>query len=86
MNRNITIVVILLILAVIGAYLVWLRGQYTQQMAAQTAPVVNESIAQPSIEPSPVSTPSVSPVASASAKEATTAAKTKTATSSATKK
>lgn len=77
MNRNVTIVVILLIFAVIAAYLVWLRGQFQQQMSAVSTEQVQTS-------PSPVMTPT--PVATTSAKEATASVKPKTATPSSTRK
>ncbi len=79
MNRNVTIVVILLIFAVIAAYLVWLRGQFQQQMSATTQPT--EMTQTP-----PTSAMTPSPDATASAKDATAAAKPKTATPSSNKK
>ncbi len=75
MNRNVTIVVILLIFAVIAAYLVWLRGQYTEQMSAQTQPIVpTQQIQQPSptVEATVAASPSTP--ATASAKPATPSA------------
>lgn len=74
MNRNVTIVVILLIFAVIAAYLVWLRGQYTEQMSAQVQPVVpTQQIQQPTEQPVMQSTESAVPTSTAttSAKPAT---------------
>lgn len=77
MNRNVTIVVILLIFAVIAAYLVWLRGQFQQQMSVATTQEVQ-------VSSSPVMTPV--PESTTSAKEATASAKPKAATSSSVKK
>lgn len=78
MSRNVTIVVIILIIVLLAAYLVWLRGRYTQPVLTpvpQATPVVEES-------PSP--TPTASPSPSPRAKEATGGARLKTATPAAT--
>lgn len=79
MNRNVTIVVILLIFAVIAAYLVWLRGQFQQQMSVTDTPVAT-------MEPTVAPTPSPTPEATTSAKVSTSSAKPKTATPSSTRK
>lgn len=79
MSRNVTIVVIILIIVLLAAYLVWLRGRYTQPVVTpvpQETPVVEES-------PSPISTESPSP--SPWAKEATGSVRLKTATPAATR-
>ena len=53
MSRNVTIVVIILILVVIAGYLVWLRGQYQ----APVAPSVKiEEPVSPSVSPTPEAT------------------------------
>ncbi len=59
MSRNVTIVVIILILVVIAGYLVWLRGQY-QPPVAPSVQVVEPS---PVISPSPEATESATPAA-----------------------
>lgn len=77
MNRNVSIVVVILVLVVIAGYLVWLRSKY-------------EPPATPSLEQEVqvTSTPSAIPSASVSAtpvaKEATGSVKQKTSTSSST--
>ncbi len=67
MNRNVTIVVIILVLVVISGYLVWLRSKYQ--------PIVTPQIDTETIE----QTPSPTKVASSSAMEATNSAKEATA-------
>lgn len=77
MNRNVAIVVVLLVLVVIAGYLVWIRSRY-------------ESPVSPKVEEEIQVTPTVSPVPSASvsatpkAKEATGSIKQKTGTAPAT--
>lgn len=58
MNRNVTIVVIILILVVIAGYLVWLRGQY-QPPAAPSVQTVEQP--SPSLSPSPEPTATPKP-------------------------
>lgn len=75
MNRNVTIVVIILVLAVMAAYLVWLRGQYQEQFTPLP----------PQLEQTPP--PSASPEATSSTTEkieSSPSAKPKTATPSST--
>lgn len=83
MHRNITIVVIILILVVIAGYLVWLRSRF--QPPTLTGLVEAPEV---SIEASPTSLPvqSATPSATLSIKEATTSMKQKTATASSIKK
>lgn len=70
MHRNITIVVILLVLVVIVGYLVWIRSK-----VVPVGPKVEEQI-QATVAPTPTSTPIPSASASAtpSAKQASPAA------------
>jgi cytoskeletal protein RodZ len=79
MNRNVSIVVILLVLAVIAGYLVWIRSRYQQPVS----PRVEEEIQV-------IATASPIPTASASAtpggKEATGSVKQKTGTGTAVEK
>lgn len=73
-NRNITIVMAILVLVVVAGYLVWLRGKFGGQV---NQPQSVEVVASPSPEPSP----SVSPSPTS---EATTSTKLKTSTPSST--
>lgn len=74
LNRNITIVVIILIIVLLAGYLVWLRGRYLtpENSATQTvenvtpAPTIVATI-QPTASASASATPKVSPTASSSA-------------------
>ena len=77
MNRNVTIVVIILVLVVIAGYLIWLRSRYQQSIYLQTSPEITATTV-----PTPISTPVVtaSPSATPGAKEATGSVKQKTAT------
>jgi len=81
MNRNISIVVVLLVLVVIAGYLIWLRSKFQPV----TTPRVTEQV-----QVTPTATPVVVPTASPSAvpvtKEATGSVKQKTATPAATRK
>lgn len=78
MNRNVSIVVVILVLVVIAGYLVWLRSKYQPQVTPQIP--TGQVIAEPT------------PSAAASAEEATppgkeaTGSSTKSATSSSVKK
>lgn len=84
MNRNITIVVIILVLVVIAGYLIWLRSRYQQSISLQASPEITATVA-----PTPISTPVVTASPSAlpagrqaapGGKEATGSVKQKTAT------
>lgn len=77
MNRNVTIVVIILVLVVIAGYLIWLRSKVQAPIAPQALPEVTAS-------PSPSPLQSATPSASPSSKEATGSMKQKTSTSGAT--
>lgn len=80
MNRNVTIVVIILVLVVIAGYLVWLRSRYQP-------PVSPKVETQPEVTATAVPTASVSAQpATSSAKEATGSMKEKTSTSSPTRR
>ena len=59
MSRNVTIVVIILILVVIAGYLVWLRGQYQPPQAPSVQ--VEQSTPTPSVSPVPEATKSATP-------------------------
>lgn len=71
MNRNVSIVVVLLVLVVIAGYLVWIRSKITPSVSPQ----VEEQVQV-------VSTPTVvaSPSAAPTGKEATGSVKQKTST------
>ncbi len=67
MNRNVTIVVIILTIVVIAGYLVWLRGRYIQELAPKLdSNQTMESVAVSSPDPAPSLTPT--PTATASAR------------------
>lgn len=76
MNRNVTIVVIILVLVVIAGYLVWLRSKVQAPVSPQVIEEVVIASPSPEAEASPSATPTVSP----GAKEATPATKQKTGT------
>lgn len=73
MNRNVTIVIIILALVVIAGYLVWLRSK----VQAPVSPQVTEEV---EVVSSPTPEVSASPSATPGAKEATPATKQKTST------
>lgn len=79
MNRNVSIVVVILVLVVIAGYLVWLRSRVTSIVA----PKVTE---QTLTTPTPTPTMTASPSATPSGREATGGAKQKSATPGATKR
>ena len=79
MNRNITIVVIILVFVVIAAYLVWLRAKVASP-AGQQVTQVQEVTPSPSSSPVLIASPSATP----SVKEATSSTKQKSSTSSST--
>lgn len=74
MNRNVTIVVVILVLVVIAGYLIWLRSKVQAPTLPQASPEVTM---QPSPSPAQSATPSASP----KGKEATGSMKQKSATS-----
>lgn len=76
LNRNVAIVVVILVLVVIAGYLVWLRSK-VQTPASPSVETVE-------VSPTPSESPSASPSATPGAKEATGSTKTKGATSSST--
>lgn len=78
MNRNVSIIVALLVLVVIAGYLVWLRSK----VQPFVSPKLEEQVqVTPTIAPTMSASPSASP-----GKEATGAAKQKGSTPSSTKK
>lgn len=76
MNRNVSIVVVILVLVVIAGYLVWLRSKYQPTVSPQIQEVV---------QPTPAATQSAEE-ATPSVKEATGSVKQKSATPSSVKK
>jgi len=77
MNRNVSIVMVLLVLVVIAAYLIWLRSKVT--------PVVSPQVEQVQVTAAPTPTQVASPSATPG-KEATGSTKSKSATPSPTGK
>ena len=79
MNRNVTIVIIILVLVVIAGYMIWIRSKYQPPVI----PIVEDQVQV--VEPSPTITasPSATPKVG---KEATGSVKEKTSTSSSVKK
>ncbi len=75
MNRNISIVVVILVLVVIAGYLVWIRSKYQPPVS----PKMEEQV---TVTPSPAPTKSAFPTATPGAKEETGSMKQKTSTSS----
>lgn len=73
MNRNVTIVVVILVLVVIAGYLIWLRNRYQSPVSPQS----EEVSVTPTSNPEQSATPSASP----GGKEATGSVKSKGATS-----
>lgn len=73
MNRNVTIVVIILVLVVIAGYLVWLRSKFQAPVTPQAKEQVQATVTpEPTILASPSATPG--------GKEATGSMKQKTGT------
>lgn len=66
MNRNVSIVVVILVLVVIAGYLIWLRSRYQAPTSPQPTPEVT-------VVPTPTSSPAVTatPSATPGGKEAT---------------
>ena len=77
MNRNVTIVVIILVLVVIAGYLIWLRSRTQAPISPQPSP---ELTATPTPSPEQTATPSATP----KAKEATGSVRQRTSTGSTT--
>lgn len=73
MNRNVSIVVVILVLVVIVGYLVWLRSKYQPPVSPQPSPEVTSI---PTSSPQVTATPSATP----GIKEAAPATKEKTST------
>lgn len=68
MSRNVTIVVIILIVVLLAGYLVWLRGRYS--------PLDQGGLNTVEVTPTPTPTPQATPTASASATPTATASAT----------
>lgn len=77
MNRNVSIVVVILVLVVIAGYLVWLRSRYQPVASPNLTPGVT---AVPTGSPAETASPSATP----GVKEATGSMKEKTSTGSST--
>lgn len=75
MNRNVAIVIVILVVVVIAGYLVWIRSRYQQPLVPNT-----EKASQ--VSPSPVESASPTSSPSASPKQASGSAKQKTSTPS----
>lgn len=81
MNKNVSIVVVLLVLVVIVGYLIWIRSQG----ALTVSPKAEEEVqATPTVMPTSTPTPSATPSATPGAKEATGSMKQKVSTPSST--
>lgn len=79
MNRNVSIVIAILVLVVIAGYLVWLRSKVVPSVSPQLEQQVQVT---PSPEPTPAATSSAVPAG----KEATGSVKVKSATPGATRR
>ncbi len=79
MNRNVSIIVVILVLVVIAGYLVWIRSKYQPPVSPQTSPITT-------VIPTTSPEPSATPLASPGIKEATGSMKDKSSTSSSSKK
>lgn len=77
MNKNVAIVIVILVLVVIAGYLVWLRSRFQQ-------PVSPKPPEEVTVTPTPSPTPQATPSATPAAKEATGPARQKTSTPSST--
>lgn len=77
MNRNVSIVMVLLVLVAIAGYLIWLRSRVQTPVSPQPIPTLT---ATPTSSPIPTATPSATP----GGKEATGSMKQKTSTPSST--
>lgn len=67
MNRNVTIVVIILIVVLLAGYLVWLRGRYSPPDEGALNTVEVSPAPTPTVEATPTVSASATPSASASA-------------------
>lgn len=79
MNRNVSIIVVLLVLVVIAGYLIWLRNKVQPVVYPKTEEQVQ-------VAPTATPTMSASPSATPSGKEATGAVKQKSSSPSSTKR
>lgn len=79
MNRNVTIVIIILVLVVIAGYMIWIRSKYQPPVSPRVEDQVQVVEPSPSMSASPSATPKAG-------KEATGSMKEKTSTSSSVKK
>lgn len=77
MTRNVTIVVIILVLVVIAGYLVWLRGRFQPPVTPQLEESQVEVTPVPSATPEVSATPSATAAPSATPKAATSGATTR---------
>ncbi len=67
MSRNVTIVVIILIVVLLAGYLVWLRGRYSAGDQENLNVVEVTPTPTPSVEATPTASASATPTATASA-------------------
>lgn len=78
MSRNVSILIIILVIVVVAGYLVWLRGRFQApkeeitptpaQQVIEPSPSVTQAVATPSATTSPTTTPSSKRSATGSAK------------------
>lgn len=73
MNRNVTIVVVILVLVVVAGYLIWLRSRTQAPVSPQPSPEVTVA---PTASPEQTATPAASPAV----REATGPARQRTST------
>lgn len=71
LSRNVTIVVIILILVLLAGYLVWIRSRFTPPTAPQMETVVSSPSPMVSLSPSPTASGSATPSATPKQKSAT---------------
>lgn len=59
MNKNVAIVVVILVLVVVAGYLIWLRSRTSVPVVPQPSP--EEATVEPTATPEQTATPSASP-------------------------
>ncbi len=77
MSRNVTILVVILLIILIGGFLLWLRGRFQNMQSLETQPVV---VQEQVVTPTPTLVASPSADATTSGKQSTTSAKPATST------
>lgn len=63
MNRNVTIVVVILVLVVIAAYLVWIKNRFQPTITSPQTSVEASLMPSPTLSPSPEASATASPSA-----------------------